>query len=128
MRHASLTGMRVLIVDDEKDIRETLDMVLSYQGYYTTLAAGASEAIAALEAGPLPEVCILDVKMPGRDGLDLLAEIRDRWPPVAVVMVSGHGDAQMGFEAARRGAYEFIEKPIGEERVLLTVRNAALRV
>ena len=120
--------MKVLIVDDERDIRETLDMVLSYQGYETTLAESASVAVAALEAGRLPEVCILDVKMPGRDGLDLLAEIRDRWPSVAVVMVSGHGDAQMGFEAARRGAYEFIEKPLSEERILLTVRNAAVRV
>jgi two-component system nitrogen regulation response regulator NtrX len=120
--------MRVLIVDDEQDIRDTLDMVLSYQGYETSLAESAAAAIAALEAGPPPEVCILDVKMPGRDGLDLLAEVRDRWPSVAVVMVSGHGDAQMGFEAARRGAYEFIEKPLSEERVLLTVRNAAVRV
>ena len=56
---------------------------------------------------------------------DLLAEIKDRWPSVAVVMVSGHGDAHTGFEAARRGAYEFLEKPLAEERVLLTVRNAA---
>jgi two-component system nitrogen regulation response regulator NtrX len=119
--------MRVLIVDDEADIRATLEMVLSYQGYEITQAASASEAVQALEKGPLPEVCILDVKMPGRDGLDLLAEIRDRWPSVAVVMVSGHGDAHMGFEASRRGAYEFIEKPLGEERVLLTVRNAAVR-
>ncbi len=119
--------MRVLIVDDEQDIRDTLDMVLSYQGYETVLAESAAAAVRALEAGPVPEVCILDVKMPGRDGLDLLAEVRDRWPQVAVIMVSGHGDAHMGFEAARRGAYEFLEKPLGEERVLLTVRNAAVR-
>jgi two-component system nitrogen regulation response regulator NtrX len=72
-------------------------------------------------------VCLLDVKMPGRDGLDLLAEIKDRWPSTAVVMVSGHGDAHTGFEAARRGAYEFLEKPLSEERVLLTIRNAAAR-
>jgi len=120
--------MHVLIVDDEQDIRETLEMVLSYQGYEISQAESAAVAVKSLEAGPLPEVCLLDVKMPGRDGLDLLAEIRDRWPSVAVVMISGHGDAHMGFEAARRGAYEFLEKPLSEERVLLTVRNAALRV
>ena len=95
--------MRVLIVDDEQDIRETLEMVLSYQGYDVALAESAAAALRALEAGPVPEVCLLDVKMPGRDGLDLLAEMRDRWPSVAVVMISGHGDAHMGFEAARRG-------------------------
>jgi two-component system nitrogen regulation response regulator NtrX len=119
--------MKVLIVDDERDIRETLDMVLRYAGYETALASGASEALAELGKEPLPEVCLLDVKMPGRDGLDLLAEVKDRWPSVAVVMVSGHGDAHTGFEAARRGAFEFLEKPISEERVLLTVRNAAAR-
>ena len=119
--------MKVLIVDDERDIRETLDMVLRYAGYETRLASGATEALAELGKEPLPEVCLLDVKMPGRDGLDLLAEIKDRWPSVAVVMVSGHGDAHTGFEAARRGAYEFLEKPLAEERVLLTVRNAAAR-
>ena len=119
--------MKVLIVDDERDIRETLDMVLRYAGYETALASGASEALAELAKEPLPGVCLLDVKMPGRDGLDLLAEIKDRWPSIAVVMVSGHGDAHTGFEAARRGAYEFLEKPLSEERVLLTVRNAAAR-
>ena len=127
MARARLPPMRVLIVDDEQDIRDTLEMVLSYQGYETTLAASAAAAVRTLEEGPLPEVCILDVKMPGRDGLDLLAEIRDRWPAVAVVLASAHGAAHMGFEAARRGAYEFIEKPLSEERVLLTVRNAAVR-
>jgi two-component system nitrogen regulation response regulator NtrX len=119
--------MKVLIVDDERDIRDTLDMVLRYAGYETRLASGATEALAELGKDPLPDVCILDVKMPGRDGLDLLAEVKDRWPSVAVVMVSGHGDAHTGFEAARRGAFEFLEKPLSEERVLLTVRNAASR-
>jgi two-component system nitrogen regulation response regulator NtrX len=119
--------MKVLIVDDERDIRETLDMVLRYAGYETAIASGSAEALAELDKEPLPEVCLLDVKMPGRDGLDVLAEIKDRWPSVAVVMVSGHGDAHTGFEAARRGAFEFLEKPLSEERVLLTVRNAATR-
>jgi len=139
--------MKVLIVDDERDIRETLDMVLRYAKYETALASSAAEALRVLEGSPAgaagppaqppsepafepafePDVCLLDVKMPGRDGLDLLAEIRDRWPAVAVVMISGHGDAHTGFEAARRGAFEFLEKPLSEERVLLTVRNAATR-
>jgi two-component system nitrogen regulation response regulator NtrX len=119
--------MRVLIVDDERDIRDTLDMVLGYQGYKTALAASAPEALKVLEGPDPPDVVLLDVKMPGRDGLDLLAEIKDRWPSTAVVMVSGHGDAHTGFEAARRGAYEFLEKPLSEERVLLTIRNAAAR-
>ncbi len=119
--------MKVLIVDDERDIRETLDMVLRYDGYDTALAGNASEALAQLSADDRPGLCIMDVKMPGRDGLDLLAEVRDRWPSIPVIMVSGHGDAQMGFEAARRGAFEFLEKPLSEERVLLTVRNAAVR-
>jgi two-component system nitrogen regulation response regulator NtrX len=120
--------MKVLIVDDERDIRDTLEMVLRYAGYETVQAASAAEAVKVLEAADPPELCLLDVKMPGRDGLDLLAEIRDRWPSTAVVMVSGHGDAHTGFEAARRGAFEFLEKPLSEERVLLTLRNASVRV
>ena len=119
--------MRVLIVDDDQDIRDTLSMVLSYEGHSTSLAANASEALERLGEDPLPDVCLLDVKMPGRDGLDLLAEVHDRWPSVPVVMMSGHGDAPMGFEASRRGAYEFMEKPLSEERVLLTVSNAGTR-
>ena len=120
--------MRVLIVDDEADIRETLSMVLDYQGHDTLQAGTAAAALKVIEGeDELPDACLLDVKMPGRDGLDLLAELRDRFPEMAVVMMSGHGDAHMGFEAARRGAYEFIEKPLTEERVLLTLRNAAAR-
>ena len=119
--------MRVLIVDDEQDIRETLEMILGYEGHEVQLAGRASEAVASLEAGPLPDICLLDVKMPGRDGLDLLAELTDRWPSVAVVMMSGHGDAHMGFEASRRGAFEFLEKPLHQDRVLLTLRNAGTR-
>ncbi len=121
--------MRVLIVDDQQDIRDTLGMVLEYEGYEIATAESAAAALRVLEAeaNATPDVCILDVKMPGRDGLDLLAELRDRWPSMAVVMVSGHGDAHMGFEAARRGAFEFMEKPLAEARVLLTVRNAGVR-
>ncbi len=119
--------MRVLIVDDEQDIRDTLAMVLDYEGYETVQAGSASKALQILDTEETPDVCILDVKMPGRDGLDLLAELRDRYPSMAVVMVSGHGDAHMGFEASKRGAYEFMEKPLSEERVLLSVRNAAVR-
>jgi len=119
--------MRVLIVDDEQDIRETLGMILSYEGHETVSAGNVREALASLEAEPLPDVVLLDVKMPGRDGLDLLAELSDRWPSVPVVMMSGHGDAPMGFEASRRGAFEFMEKPLSQDRVLLTVRNAGTR-
>jgi two-component system nitrogen regulation response regulator NtrX len=114
---------RVLIVDDEADIRETVDMILRYEKFETLLAKDGEEAVKLL-ADPGADLVLLDVKMPGRDGLEVLAEIKASRPDVDVVMISGHGTIHTAVEATKLGAFDFIEKPLDRERILLTLRNA----
>ncbi|MEN8150405.1 MAG: sigma-54 dependent transcriptional regulator [Planctomycetota bacterium] len=114
---------RVLVVDDEADIRDTVDMILRYEKYETLLAKNGEEALAALdETGA--DVVFLDVKMPGMDGIEVLREIGQRHPDVDVVMISGHGTIETAVEATKAGAFDFIEKPLDRERLLLTLKNA----
>ena len=114
---------KVLIVDDAPDIRETLADLLAYEGFETEKASRGSEALAALERSPA-DLVLLDIKMPGQDGIEVLGAIGERFPGVGVVMISGHGDIPTAVEAMRRGAFDFLEKPLDSERVLLAVRRA----
>jgi len=114
---------RVLVVDDEADIRETVDMILRYEKYDTVLAPDGEAALEAL-ADRGADVVFLDVKMPGMDGIEVLKEIRQRHPDVDVVMISGHGTIDTAVEATKAGAFDFIEKPLDRERLLLTLKNA----
>ena len=114
---------RVLVVDDEKGVREALRQVLEYEGIEVhTEESGA----AALDVYPefLPHLVLLDVKMAGMDGLETLSEIRELDPAAQVVMISGHGTIQTAVEATQRGAYDFLEKPLDTDRILLTLRHA----
>ncbi len=114
---------RVLVVDDEKGVREALRQILEYDGIdVRTEESGA----AALEAYPefLPHLVLLDVKMAGMDGLETLSRIREQDPAAQVVMISGHGTIQTAVEATQRGAYDFLEKPLDTDRILLTLRHA----
>jgi two-component system nitrogen regulation response regulator NtrX len=114
---------RVLVVDDEAAIREAMRMILEYEGFECVLAASGPDGLAAVERES-PDLVFLDIRMPGMDGLDVLDRIRatNEWLPV--VIVSGHGTVATAVEATRRGAFDFIEKPLESERVLVTVRNA----
>ena len=114
----------VLVVDDEADIRETVDMILRYEKYSTLLARNGEEALRLLE-DPGADVVLLDVKMPGMDGLEVLAEMKRRRPDLDVIMISGHGTIHTAVEATKLGASDFIEKPLDRDRILLTVKNAA---
>ena len=114
---------RILVVDDEADIRDALEMVLKYEKYAVATAADGDKALALLDKA-LPDVVLLDVKMPGRDGLEILEEIGRRHPGLPVVMISGHADRSTGWAAARKGAFDFLDKPLDEGQVLVTVRNA----
>ena len=126
-----MSGERVLIVDDEAGIREAIRQILEYEGMTVKVAASGGEAI-TLHPEFKPNVVFLDVKMAGLDGLDTLARIKGLEPPTQVVMMSGHGTIQTALEAVRRGAFDFLEKPLDSDRVLVTLRNAlaqgALRV
>jgi two-component system nitrogen regulation response regulator NtrX len=113
----------ILIADDEVDVRETVEMILDYEGY-ETLHAADGEAALAVVAEQTVDAILLDIKMPGRDGLEILDEIRRSRPGLPVVMISGHGTIATAVEATKKGAFDFIEKPLDRERILLTLRNA----
>jgi two-component system, NtrC family, nitrogen regulation response regulator NtrX len=126
-----MSGERVLVVDDEAGIREAIRQILDYEGLTVKTASSGGEAI-TLHPEFKPQVIFLDVKMAGLDGLDTLARIKALEPPAQVVMISGHGTIQTALEAVRRGAFDFLEKPLDSDRLLVTLRNAlaqgALRV
>ena len=114
---------RVLVVDDEKGIREALQQVLEYEKIEVQACASGAEALVRY-AEFRPHLVFLDVKMQGMDGLETLRKLRELDPRAQVVMISGHGTIQTAVEATQLGAYDFLEKPLDTDRILLTLRNA----
>ncbi|MBL3676279.1 MAG: sigma-54-dependent Fis family transcriptional regulator [Alphaproteobacteria bacterium] len=115
----------ILIIDDERGIREAAAGILEDEYYTARGAADAAEAREAMQ-GATPDLVILDVWLQGsdRDGLEILADIKTAHPDLPVVMVSGHGTIDTAVTAIKRGAYDFIEKPFAADRLLLVVRRA----
>jgi two-component system nitrogen regulation response regulator NtrX len=113
----------VLVVDDEAAIRDSLRMILEYEGYRVEEAASGNEGLAKV-AALAPDALVLDVKMPEMDGLEVLRALSARGYEMPVLVISGHGDVATAVEATKRGAYDFFEKPLQRERVLLSLRNA----
>jgi two-component system nitrogen regulation response regulator NtrX len=113
---------RVLIVDDEESIRNSLDKLLSYERYKTYVAADGKSGLETI-ANERIDVVLLDIKMPEMDGLEVLQKIREMRSDLPVVIISGHGTITTAVEATKLGAFDFIEKPIDLERLLLTIRN-----
>ncbi len=116
----------VLLADDEEDIRSSLRMILEYEGYAILEASSGPEALRKTEESR-PDAVLLDIKMPRMDGLEVLAEIRKRGLEPPVIVVSGHGTIATAVEATRLGAFDFMEKPLERDRVLLVLRNAIER-
>ena len=114
---------KILIVDDERGVRAALGQLLEYEGYEVRTAENAVDAIAEYERYR-PHLVFMDVKMAGIDGLEALKKIRDLDPSATVVMISGHGTIQTAVEATQLGAYDFLEKPLDTDRILVTLRNA----
>jgi two-component system nitrogen regulation response regulator NtrX len=114
---------RILVVDDEEGIRRVLHQLFEYEDHEVRSAGGGAEAIAIYQEFH-PDVTFLDVKMARMDGLEALTKIREHDPAAVVVMVSGHGTIDTAVEATRRGAYDFLEKPLDTDRLLLVLRNA----
>jgi two-component system nitrogen regulation response regulator NtrX len=114
---------RLLVVDDENGIRSALIQVFEYEGHEVR---GAEDGVRGVEAVRefRPDVVFLDVKMPGLDGLDVLARLREFDPGIPVIMISGHGTIDTAVEATRKGAYDFLEKPLDTDRLLVTLRRA----
>ena len=114
---------RLLIVDDEKGIRDALAQVFEYEGQEVRVAEDGPDALLVANTFQ-PDLVFLDVKMPGMDGLEVLARLGDESPGSLVIMISGHGTIETALEATRRGAYDFLEKPLDTDRLLVTFRRA----
>ncbi len=113
----------ILVVDDEKDIRISLTGILEDEGYQVVAAASGVEALEKLRED-LPDLVLLDIWMPGMDGLATLEKIKGLLPQITVIMISGHGTIETAVRATKLGAFDFIEKPLSLDKVLIAVTNA----
>lgn len=114
---------RVLVIDDEKNIRRTLSMILKGEGFQVAEAETGEDGL-AMATEKLFELVILDVNLPGEDGLQILPKLKKVSPRTSVLMVSGQATVQIAVDATRAGAFDFIEKPLSKDRVLIALRNA----
>jgi two-component system nitrogen regulation response regulator NtrX len=113
----------ILIVDDESEIRRALQGVLEDEGYKTVLAENGEECLATLGRKPV-DVVLLDIWLPGIDGLEALERIVEMDDPPEVIMISGHGNIETAVRATKLGAFDFLEKPLSIERTLIVLKNA----
>src|SRR5262245_38605209 len=111
---------RILICDDEADIRESLKTLLQEEGYEVSAVAAGANAVGEAQDH---DALLLDIKMPGQDGLETLAKLRQRGVSTPVIMISGHGDVRTAMEAVRAGAADFLEKPLSSEHILNSLRR-----
>lgn len=114
---------RLLVVDDESGIRGALAQLFEYEGHEVRVAEDGMDGIEIAKEFR-PDVIFLDVKMPGLDGLDVLERIRSTDPTAVIIMISGHGTIDTAVEATRKGAYDFLEKPLDTDRLLVTLTRA----
>jgi DNA-binding NtrC family response regulator len=120
----SAPSPRILIVDDQTAVRDELAYALEFNGFRTVQAADGTSALATLAGGDV-DVMLLDIKLPGMDGLQVLDEAKKgSESEVPVIVISGHGDIDTAVLAVRKGAYDFLQKPFDTDRVLVSVRNA----
>lgn len=115
----------ILIVDDEADIRNLVKGILEDEGYNTALSANSKDAYEVL-ATDAPDLVVLDIWLQGseHDGLEILSTVKNRYPDIPVIMISGHGTIETAVAAIKKGAYDFIEKPFKADRLLMMVRRA----
>ncbi len=114
---------RILVIDDERSIRNTLKDILEYEKYEVDLAEDGFEGLEKA-AQTKYDVILCDIKMPRMDGMEVLEKILEQNPDHTVVMISGHGNIETAVEAIKKGAYDFISKPPDINRMLITIRNA----
>lgn len=113
----------ILIVDDDKEMSDILAEILSQEGYKTEWAGTGNEALMNVAKNEF-DLMLLDLRLPDINGIEVLKRTIHDFPDIAIVMMSGHGTIQTAIEATRAGAYDWIEKPLEKDRVLLTLKNA----
>ena len=116
---------QILVVDDEERIRQSLNGILKDEGFEVVESKDGVQALKQLENDP-PDLVLLDIWMPGMDGMEVLERMKGQIPNLPVIMISGHGNIELAVKAVKLGAYDFIEKPLSLEKVLLAVNNALL--
>ena len=113
----------ILIIDDEKSIRNVLKDILQHEGYQVEEAPDGEQGLKLFQSKPF-DLVLCDIKMPKLDGMDVLQQIMELNPEVPVIMISGHGTIETAVEAVKKGAFDFISKPPDLNRLLITIRNA----
>jgi DNA-binding NtrC family response regulator len=114
---------KILIIDDERSIRNTLKDILSYEDYKVSLAEDGLQALEILQKEEF-DVILCDIKMPQMDGIEVLAKIQELPIDTPVIMISGHANIDTAVDAIKKGAFDFIEKPLDLNRILITIKNA----
>ena len=117
------TPAKILVADDDRTIRRNLVLLLRSEGYQTLEAADGDEALARIKSDA-PDAVLLDLKMPGRDGLEVLADLGPALADLPVIVVTALGGSAAAIEAMRRGAYDYLTKPFDLDEVLLTLKRA----
>jgi two-component system nitrogen regulation response regulator NtrX len=118
-----MSDATILVIDDEEGIRDTLQGILEDEGYAVVTAASAEEGIALSRQSP-PDLIILDIWLPTMDGIEALSIFRDVSPDIPVIMISGHANIELAVKSTKLGAYDFLEKPLSLDRIILTVDRA----
>lgn len=114
---------KILVIDDERSIRNSMKDILSFEGHEVVLAENGLEGLVAIKTEK-PEVVFCDIKMPKMEGIEVLQRIKEFTTEIPVIMISGHGTIDTAIEAIKKGAYDFIEKPLDLNRILITIKNA----
>jgi two-component system nitrogen regulation response regulator NtrX len=118
-----MTKEVILIVDDEEGIRETLSGIFEDEGYEVVTAASGEEALDIIKEH-MPYILLLDVWLPGMDGIETMSKVKEIDNDIPVIVISGHGNIELAIKAIRLGAYDFLEKPLSLEKVLIVTKRA----
>ncbi len=114
---------KILVIDDERSIRNSMKDILTFEGHEVVLAENGMEGLVAVKSEK-PEVIFCDIKMPKMEGIEVLERVKEFTSEIPVIMISGHGTIDTAIEAIKKGAYDFIEKPLDLNRILITIKNA----
>lgn len=117
----------ILIIDDEKEICESIKMILEYEGYTVEYATSAIQGLKVIEENQIA-CLLLDIQMPEMSGFEVLKKVKESTPSLSVIIISAHGSVENAIKATRLGAFDFIEKPIDRDKLLISVRNAVEQV
>ncbi|MCW8813614.1 MAG: response regulator, partial [Chlorobium sp.] len=117
----------ILIIDDEKEICESIKMILDYEGYHVNYFTSAVQGLKTIEENQI-SCLLLDIQMPDMSGFEVLKKVKETTPSLSVIIISAHGSIENAIKATRLGAFDFIEKPIDRDKLLISVRNAVSHV